>query len=1203
MDSAAVAINKLEGWRPRGLAPSVQLRLAAAGGGTILLSTSDSQLFLWAKDSGSEAVAVELPRSAKPEGSRVQRLFVDPTGRHAFACLESAGSGATYYMSFSATASYNASSATSSSSSSASSSNRPQAREIQGLRGYSIESVAWSKSSSSSTSSKLRDESKTGPVLFGTSNGRILLARVEDKKEKGPVQLLWDSAPSSGGEVLPLVGLLWESYGSPSAANGGDPSRHYIFAVTSRPILRYFEFSGGPTIEDVFADAAAKPVVFREIRGGPEVSGPVSADLQTHRIGSVGKAGSSSDGLIPEGLSFLTGVGLYTLSCKQQGSAVAATDPKLLQYPALAAASATKEFMNAIDNDRYMAGRQGVLGSDGLPGISSSATSSSTTSTVPLGLAVTDFHFLFLYRQRIVAVSRISLSVVFEQVLSEDRHGAVRHIFLDKQSGGGASTGSFSASSSGSTNIMILSDRGILEVNLSDEARGAWKLHLARNEFEAARKSVRGDDAKLEQIHVAEAEFLFQSGQTQAAAQAFARTRMPFEETCLRFLAGGHRAALQSYLTNILEGLSTSKSKKGAPAERDQKFAPQRTIICTWLVEMMLDRLDSLQSAATEQGGGAEEEYVAVSNELRELLQNHDKDVDRSTILALMAGHNRTDELLYYWRTIGEWGKIVSHHMNRGEWSDAVSAILDAPSSSVESDQNSQENLWYRHSSVLMGIVPAETVEGWKGCLELKPARLIPTLVRYEQVRAIATDSSKSSSMSTSLSAVAESLDIAMLYLEWAVRTGVVSGNRRDPSVRAVHNLLLSLYARQPAEDLLLRYIEEQSSHMPPVPPAGAAGSISEHGMSSALAVELAEREHEEAEAAERNAREGISDPNTDYDLSSGPHFDLTYALRVCLTAGKQRACVLLYCCMGLYVEAVDLALKVDVGLAKEAADRPPKEETLLRKRLWTKIAVHVVSAGGGAAAAIEVMQDSSCLRIEDVLSYFPGSTTIGDFKNEVTQSLKEADLSIAALRSEMRDYTQAAERIRSDIKGLRSRCGSVRVGQRCDLCRAAVLSRHFYLFPCGHAFHSDCLMADMVLHLNTSQRRRVSELTQAVQRAQSILQQLNDGGGSAGSASGNSSLSAPTLRAELGMLNSVFGVANSSGGLSSSTADLRSLYASRAEDVQAELDKSVAKECLFCGEVMVRSIADPLDYYYSESDVFNSGAETPRNKLQEWSI
>jgi hypothetical protein len=146
--------------------------------------------------------------------------------------------------------------------------------------------------------------------------------------------------------------------------------------------------------------------------------------------------------------------------------------------------------------------------------------------------------------------------------------------------------------------------------------------------------------------------------------------------------------------------------------------------------------------------------------------------------------------------------------------------------------------------------------------------------------------------------------------------------------------------------------------------------------------------------------------------------------------------------------------------------------------------------------------------------------------------------------------------------------------------------------------------MADMVLHLNTSQRKRVSELTQAVQRSQSVLQQLNDGGATSGSSSGgNSSLSIHTLRSELTTLNLVCGVASSSGGLSSSMADLRSLYASRAEDVQAELDKNVAKECLFCGDVMVRSVADPLDYDYSASDAFLSGGDTPRNRLAEWSI
>lgn len=40
-------------------------------------------------------------------------------------------------------------------------------------------------------------------------------------------------------------------------------------------------------------------------------------------------------------------------------------------------------------------------------------------------------------------------------------------------------------------------------------------------------------------------------------------------------------------------------------------------------------------------------------------------------------------------------------------------------------------------------------------------------------------------------------------------------------------------------------------------------------------------------------------------------HFDLKYALRLCTKEEKLQACVLIYSAMGLYEEAVDLALKV----------------------------------------------------------------------------------------------------------------------------------------------------------------------------------------------------------------------------------------------------------------------------------------------------
>jgi hypothetical protein len=51
---------------------------------------------------------------------------------------------------------------------------------------------------------------------------------------------------------------------------------------------------------------------------------------------------------------------------------------------------------------------------------------------------------------------------------------------------------------------------------------------------------------------------------------------------------------------------------------------------------------------------------------------------------------------------------------------------------------------------------------------------------------------------------------------------------------------------------------------------------------------------------------------------------------------------VLIYSIMGLYEEAVDLSLKIDIDLAKENADKPEDDEAL-RKKLWLKIARHVV--------------------------------------------------------------------------------------------------------------------------------------------------------------------------------------------------------------------------------------------------------------------
>lgn len=73
------------------------------------------------------------------------------------------------------------------------------------------------------------------------------------------------------------------------------------------------------------------------------------------------------------------------------------------------------------------------------------------------------------------------------------------------------------------------------------------------------------------------------------------------------------------------------------------------------------------------------------------------------------------------------------------------------------------------------------------------------------------------------------------------------------------------------------------------------------------------------------------------------PYFDLDYALRVCKSNRRVRACIEIYSKMGLYETSVELALQNgDLELAKYNADLP-MEDDLQRKKLWLKIAKHVV--------------------------------------------------------------------------------------------------------------------------------------------------------------------------------------------------------------------------------------------------------------------
>ncbi|KAJ1956238.1 tethering complex subunit [Linderina pennispora] len=270
--------------------------------------------------------------------------------------------------------------------------------------------------------------------------------------------------------------------------------------------------------------------------------------------------------------------------------------------------------------------------------------------------------------------------------------------------------------------------------------------------------------------------------------------------------------------------------------------------------------------------------------------------------------------------------------------------------------------------------------------------------------------------------------------------------------------------------------------------------------------------------------------------------YDPDYALRMCKRFGRIQSCVHLYSLLKLHEDAVDLALEHgDIELAQIHAERPEGDDKLC-KRLWLKIAQHVIKANTSAADVMELVHRSNRLGVEDILPFFPDFTRVDDFKEDICTALEDYETQIQDLRSEMDESTRTAENMQRNMQGLKHRFAILNAEEACQLCDQPLWLRQFYAFPCQHACHADCLTRKIVSTCNRVQRRRIHELqSQSVE----IMKQRRQ------------------LR-----------LAPLTG---KQTGESDEALEAQGRRVRKQLDTLVAGECVLCGEVMIKSVAEPF--------------------------
>ncbi|CAK3937910.1 Vacuolar membrane pep3 [Lecanosticta acicola] len=222
-------------------------------------------------------------------------------------------------------------------------------------------------------------------------------------------------------------------------------------------------------------------------------------------------------------------------------------------------------------------------------------------------------------------------------------------------------------------------------------------------------------------------------------------------------------------------------------------------------------------------------------------------------------------------------------------------------------------------------------------------------------------------------------------------------------------------------------------------------------------------------------------------EMAHDQFYDADFALRLCIAHKRVQSAVHVYRTMEQYASAVDLALKYDeVELAASVADSPGIDD-VLRKKLWLKVAKKVIGQNKGIKSAIEFLRRCELLRIEDLIPFFPDFVVIDDFKEEICAALEEYSRQIDNLKHGMDESATTASNIKQDIKKLDERYAIVEPGERCWKCRLPLLMRQFFVFPCQHAFHADCL-GEMVMDMaGMAKGKRMRELRAEIGRGVAV--------------------------------------------------------------------------------------------------------------------
>ena len=651
----------------------------------------------------------------------------------------------------------------------------------------------------------------------------------------------------------------------------------------------------------------------------------------------------------------------------------------------------------------------------------------------PISVVHTLYHIFILYADCLTIISKLTSNIIYTQYLK----AKYSHMIYNEFSGDNG-------------NIFLSSNNGLHQISLKNENDDLWKDYLEIGEFEKAKGNCPEKMQKT--INRIDAENDFNKNKI-VAANKYALSDEKFEIICLKYLKEGDLESLKAFLEIYKINIKPEDNKI---LSKDEEL--KLNLIDTWIIELYLN------------------ENNTNAKEFGELIKPNKDKINSELIYQLLLNYGKTGEYERYSQIKGDYKRIIDKKINQGELKEAFESISDTSSYLIDEPEKNKElltllaNLFLDHSHLFFQKFPTESF-----------SYLMNILLKIDIKDMI--ENCVLAIMSRTDKDVSRAKDL--ISMEQNINKKLKDKNLSPKEKERYEGLKKKIpkdkekFFKEISE--ILKNIDKLRKNI------GFNKNIKEQIKSQINNLENLYVFYLALNPA--NSRTVIDFLKGYFQDKNGKrkkaNFRFDYAKTI--LQDNKLAHALILALMGKYTEAISLALtkepedteetfKDNQDMAEFIAKNCPDKK--LQKNLWIQIFISLGEIVGDnsdnnnekkLAKALEIMEKSKVLKIEDVLPYITDSIKIEEFKSQITECITQYEDKIKKLKEDINNYNNTAENIKMDINKVNKKPMIIKYNEfRCEICGDSLTNKRIFLFPCGHMFDMNCIRQSLLDYEST---------------------------------------------------------------------------------------------------------------------------------------